>query len=105
MTLKHTTFIKPLALVLAGGAVGAPAASARIGSNVPLHLPPSTTTLVASPPQTVTVVKSSGFDWADAGIGAGAVVGLTLAGLGATLTVTRRRQPQSASSRVTASAT
>jgi hypothetical protein len=104
MTLKHATFIKPLALVLAGGAVAAPAASARIDSNVPLHLPPSTTRLVASPPQTVTVVKSSGFDWADAGIGAGAVVVLTVAGLGATLTVTRRRQPQSASSRVTASA-
>jgi hypothetical protein len=105
MTLKHATFIKPLALVLAGGAVAAPAASARIDSNVPLHLPSSTTQLIASPPRTVTVVKSSGFEWADAGIGAGAVVALALTGLGATLTVTRRRQARPAATSVRISAT
>jgi hypothetical protein len=47
----------------------------------------------------VTVVKvpesvpsSGGLDWADAGIGAGATVGLMLLGLGGVLTVTHRRR-------------
>jgi hypothetical protein len=48
----------------------------------------------------VTVVRvdesspsSSGLDWADAGIGAGGVLGLTLVSLGGMLVVKRRRSP------------
>jgi hypothetical protein len=36
------------------------------------------------------VSGSAGFDWADAGIGAGAVVGLVLVGVGGTLVVAHR---------------
>ena len=45
----------------------------------------------------VTVVKvvdpppTTGFDWGDAGIGAGGLLGLILVGLGGTLVVTHRR--------------
>ena len=48
----------------------------------------------------VTVVKvldpaptASGFDWADAGIGAGGLLGLILLGLGATATIAHRKAP------------
>lgn len=40
---------------------------------------------------------NSGFDWGDAGIGAGAMLALTLTGLGGALAVTRRRHPAAAS--------
>jgi len=38
-----------------------------------------------------TIVASGGFDWGDAGIGAGAVLGLLLIGLSVTFTVVHRR--------------
>jgi hypothetical protein len=46
----------------------------------------------ASAPQIVVmkVSRSGGFDWADAGIGGGAVFGLVLLGVGATLVVAHR---------------
>jgi hypothetical protein len=105
MTLQHHSLVRPLALALVTAAVAAPAASARVNSDPPLPQPTSATELVSSPPQTVTVVESSGFDWADAGIGAGAVVALALTGLGARLTVGRHRQVQSTAARSTISAT
>jgi hypothetical protein len=40
---------------------------------------------------------SSGFDWGDAGVGAGALLSLTLIGLGGVLAVTRRRHAVSSS--------
>jgi hypothetical protein len=50
---------------------------------------------VRSPAPTVAeptiVASSSGFDWGDAGIGAGAVLGLLLIGLSVTFTVVHRR--------------
>jgi hypothetical protein len=42
------------------------------------------------PPLTVTVFQPDGFDWGDAGIGAGATLGLTLILLGSTLYLTHR---------------
>ena len=42
-------------------------------------------------PQVESVPSSTGLDWGDAGIGAGAMLGLTLVGLGGTLTVVHRR--------------
>jgi hypothetical protein len=53
----------------------------------------------------VVVVKApatapaGGFDWADAGIGAGALFGLILLGLGGALLVVHRRQPPQAPGR------
>jgi hypothetical protein len=44
------------------------------------------------PPTVVRIVSpNSGFDWADAGIGAAATLGLTLAAIGGTLLVAHRR--------------
>ena len=42
------------------------------------------------PPLTVTVFQPDGFDWGDAGIGAGATLALTLILLGSTLYLTHR---------------
>ena len=47
--------------------------------------PDVTVVKVADPPPT------AGFDWSDAGIGAGGLLGLILVGLGGTLVVTHRR--------------
>jgi hypothetical protein len=85
--------------------VAAPAASARIDVGASLPQPASATQPETSPPRTVTVVKSGGFDWGDAGIGAGAVVALAVTGLGARLTVGRHRQTHSTAARSTISAT
>jgi hypothetical protein len=105
MTLQHHSLVKPLALVLLTGAVAAPAASARIDTGVSSPQPTSATQLETSLPQTVTVVRSGGFDWGDAGIGAGAVVALAATGLGARLAVGRHRQLDSRAARPTISAT
>jgi hypothetical protein len=44
------------------------------------------------PPTVVRMVSGgSGFDWGDAGIGAGAALGLALAGIGGTLLLAQRR--------------
>ena len=47
-------------------------------------------TMSPPPPLTVTVFQPNGFDWGDAGIGAGATLALTLLLLGATLYLTHR---------------
>ncbi|MCW3069187.1 MAG: hypothetical protein JWL67_1812 [Solirubrobacterales bacterium] len=104
MSLTHRPLIRPLALVLVTGAVAAPAASARMNLSEPPLQPASDQQLLTPTPQTVTA-QSSGFDWGDAGIGAGAVVALTLTGLGARLTVGRHRQLHSTTARPTISAT
>src|SRR5437763_15563556 len=50
------------------------------------------TPVVSSPPaQIVKISQPSGFGWGDAGIGAGAMLGLVLVLLGSTLYVTHRR--------------
>jgi hypothetical protein len=99
MTLKYRRVTGSLALVLVSGAVVAPAASARFDLNPPPSQPTSATQVATAPPQSVTVVKSDGFDWADAGIGAGAAVALVLTGLGARLTVGHRRHLHSSAAR------
>jgi hypothetical protein len=47
-------------------------------------------TLSPPPPSIVTVFQPNGFDWGDAGIGAGATLGLVLILLGSTLYLTHR---------------
>ncbi len=51
---------------------------------------------ITSPPpaEIVTVFQPNGFDWGDAGIGAGATLGLILTLLGSTLYVTHRHTPR-----------
>jgi hypothetical protein len=96
-----------LALTLAIGAVAVPAASARFDLNPPpasqtarASSPVSpnpdqqtiATPMVSSPPaQVVKISQPNGFGWGDAGIGAGAMLGLILVLIGSTLYVTHRR--------------
>jgi hypothetical protein len=90
MTINRFRLVRFLTLALVIGVVAAPAASARVISD-PVQ-GASAAQFLTAPAQTVTV-KSSGFDWADAGIGAGAVVVLVLAGLGVRLAAGRGAQP------------
>jgi hypothetical protein len=70
------------ALVVAGAAA-APGASARLQLNPPSsHQPPPPIRVVQAP-------ADNGFDWGDAGIGAGGVIALTLLSLGG-VTAARR---------------
>lgn len=82
-TISHHRMSRGLALGLVGLALAAPAASARINGSATPALP------AAEVQQAAAVTPgSSGFDWGDAGIGAG--IGVVLAGLGAGLAVNRR---------------
>jgi hypothetical protein len=47
-------------------------------------------------PEAVQVESSSGFDWGDAGIGAGAMLGLTVIGVGGAVVLNARRQRSTA---------
>ena len=85
---------KSLVLGLAGLTLAAPPASARINES-PTSAPPAAE---VREPAAVTPA-SSGFDWADAGIGAG--VGVVLAGLGAGLAANRRSRAGATVSRPT----
>jgi hypothetical protein len=71
------------ALVIAG-AIGAPAASAVPASD-PIAVSPDPLTVVQAP-----APSSSGFDWGDAGIGAGGVVAVALLALGGVATLRHR---------------
>jgi hypothetical protein len=104
MSLNRHPLIRALALALAVAAVAAPAASARVISEPSSSLPTSTSQFLAPPAQTTTGVKSSGFDWGDAGVGAGGIVALVVAGLGVRLAIGHRGQ-RSTAARSTISAT
>jgi hypothetical protein len=69
------------ALVIAA-AVTAPAASAAPASD-PINVSPQPVQVVQSP------TADSGFDWGDAGIGAGGAIAVGLLSLGAVVTVRR----------------
>ena len=105
MALNHTQLIRPLAVALVTAAVAAPAASARVNSDARVTQPTSSSNVTTAPPQSTTVVKSSGFDWGDAGIGAGAALALVVTGLGARIAVGHRGQSQANRARPTISAT
>jgi hypothetical protein len=75
-----------LPALLAGALLAAPAAQARPDSDDPGN--PS----VRPPAQEVNVVTAGdGFDWADAGIGAGVAAGMALLAAAAAGALTRRR--------------
>jgi hypothetical protein len=76
-----------LAVALTVGALAAPTALAQPAD---MHSPDvrnATAVQVAQPSP-----GGHGFDWGDAAIGAGTVLGVAFAGLGGALAVTRRRQ-------------
>ena len=76
--------------IAAGAAVAAPSAGAREADFTPApavaatHAPQATTRIVE--------VRTGGFDWADAGLGAAGMLSLLGAGAGA-VAVTRRSRP------------
>ena len=73
-----------LPAVLAGALIAAPAAHGRL--DAPTVAPPPTEAPV------VVVDPNEGFDWADAGLGAGTAVGIALLGGAAAAVLTRRRR-------------
>jgi hypothetical protein len=84
---NHSATAKPLALAMALCAVAPAAASARLDLN-----PPARTTATSRPAvQVIRVSAPGGFDWADAGIGAGVALGLSMLATGAGLVITDRR--------------
>ncbi|MFL5856388.1 MAG: hypothetical protein ACJ77L_06535 [Solirubrobacteraceae bacterium] len=112
--MSRHVIIKPLAVagVLSGCAFAVPAASAqqdfRSPDARPMSHPPIAAVDVRSPdakdaaasptlrsyrtPIVVEMRSSSGFDWGDAGIGAGGMLGLVAIAAGGTFVVTHRRQ-------------
>lgn len=115
--MSRHVIIKPLAVagVLSGCAFAVPAASAQQDFRSPdtrdarpMSHPPIAAVDVRSPdakdaaasptlrsyrtPIVVEMRSSSGFDWGDAGIGAGGMLGLVAIAAGGTFVVTRRRQ-------------
>jgi hypothetical protein len=97
MPLNRHTLIRLFALAVIVGAVLAPAASARPISESPSGQGTVATPIMTLPLEFTTVGKSNGFDWADAGIGAGVVVALVAAGFAFRLTTRRNAEPSTAS--------
>lgn len=90
MKSNYRRFRRALALALVVGAVAAPAAAAK-----PADAPAGYTTPTVSEPSQIPVApsaESDGFDWSDAGIGAGAGFAVTMIGLGGALVISSRRQ-------------
>jgi hypothetical protein len=81
------------AVVLALTAITPAAATAK-----PIGTTPFGEKYASTPTTTIVRVTTpaSGFDWADAGIGAAGGLALTLLGVGAALTVSGRRTPPTA---------
>jgi len=118
--MSRHVVVKPLAVagVLVACAIGVPVASAQqdlrspdARDASPVSHPPVVAVDVRSPdardaaanpglrsyrtPVVVETRSSSGFDWGDAGIGAGGMLGLVAIAAGGTFVVTRRRQGRS----------
>src|SRR3954447_937359 len=76
--------------IAAGAAVAAPSAGAHVAD---LHLPPAAGAHAPRATTRVVEVRSGGFDWGDAGLGAAGMLSLLGVGAGAVLVVTRRGRP------------
>ena len=76
-------------LAIAGAAVAAPSAGARVAD---LHLPPAGASHAPRATTRIVEVRAGGFDWGDAGLGAAGMLSLLGVGAGAVL-VTRRGRP------------
>ena len=79
-----------LPTVLAATLLAAPAAQATY------QLRPGAETTPPSETPVVVVESGNGFDWGDAGVGAGAAVGITLVGGAAAAALIRRRRVRAA---------
>jgi hypothetical protein len=75
--------------IAAGAAVAAPSAGAHVAD---LHAPPAAVSHAPRATTRVVEIRSGGFDWADAGLGAAGMLSLLGVGAGAVL-VTRRARP------------
>jgi hypothetical protein len=73
----------------ASAAVAAPSAGAHVAD---LHVPPAAASHAPRATTRVVEVRSGGFEWADAGLGAAGMLSLLGVGAGAVL-VTRRGRP------------
>jgi hypothetical protein len=91
--LPSQYFKKTVAVALALTAITPAMATAK-----PTGTTPFGEKYAATPATTIVRVTTpaSGFDWADAGIGAAGGLALTLLGVGAALTISGRRTPDSA---------
>jgi hypothetical protein len=76
--------------IAVGAAVAAPSAGAHVAD---LHLPPAAASHAPHATTRVVEVRSGGFDWGDAGLGAAGMLSLLGVGAGAVLVVTRRGRP------------
>lgn len=85
---------------LAVAAIAAPAASARPIDSVGYHPQPAATSSNPAPAEVRVVEQQSGsgFDWGDAGIGAAAMFGVTMTGLGGLAVSSHRHRPAPRSS-------
>jgi hypothetical protein len=92
MTVATHRISTVLPLALALGAIAAPGAQARLDLN-----PTAAQDAASAAPaiRVVHVANSSGFDWGDAGIGAGGMAGLIAIGIGASLAGAGRRPRRS----------
>ena len=81
-------FGRVLPVAIAGALLAAPASQARLDG-------PTNTPAPTEPP-VVVIDPNEGFDWGDAGLGAGAAVGIALLAGAAAAAVTRRRRVRTA---------
>jgi hypothetical protein len=100
MRINRRSLSRTVALVLVVGAIAAPIASARVISD-----PPQPASAIPVETIQLSTGGSTGFDWGDAGIGAGAVAVVAIVGLATRLTIARHRQPRAAGAKTTISAT
>jgi hypothetical protein len=99
MILKHRRICGTVIALVVAAAAAAPSASARVGEEFlgpqPAH--PGGGAPAATKVRVVEVPAGTGFDWGDAGIGAGAA--LATIGLGGGLLLSNRRHREARSSR------
>lgn len=86
------------AVVLALGAIGVPAASARPARMAPLTVGSPFHSAVHAAPAAPQTSPNGGFDWADAGIGAAGGLVLSLLGVGGALAISERRTSRTGAS-------
>ena len=103
--ITTTAAVSALGLAASGSALAMPSpedcacGGARVTQHTttarPVPQPPTwpENPVALAQPQTVAATGDSGFQWDDAGIGAGGAIALVLTGVGVTALVRRRREP------------
>lgn len=88
MTRTRNRILRSLALAATVSALAAPAASALPAEVIGIG--PKSQEEPSTPVRVVTVESNAGFDWGDAGIGAGSGLALVLIGVGSALAARHR---------------